>query len=275
MESIGLEGFFWWFGVVEDRKDPDKLGRVKVRIFNYHGDKVETPTNDLHWASVIVPATSASSNSVGISPNGLNIGSTVFGFFMDGQNGQMPIVFGSLHGIPEKQVSKHDVSNLARENNTLNKVNIGPEPPSAYSAVYPYNKVYTTESGHIVEFDDTPSNERIHVYHKSGSYEEINHEGRRVTKTVNDDIEVIVKNKTVYIEGDCKIIVKGNVDYTVDGNFNLRVRGDVKINGKTINLNSGSQGAARVGDTADTGDSGNPPGSNKIESGSGTVFIGD
>jgi hypothetical protein len=41
-------------------------------------------------------------------------------------------------------------------------------------------------------------------------------------------------------------------------------------------------GAARIGDTADTGDQGtgsdtdnNSAGTNKIESGSGTVFIGD
>ena len=42
----------------------------------------------------------------------------------------------------------------------------------------------------------------------------------------------------------------------------------------TINLNQGSNGAARVGDTADTQDPGNAVGTNKIESGSSTVFIG-
>jgi hypothetical protein len=54
------------------------------------------------------------------------------------------------------------------------------------------------------------------------------------------------------------------------------------MNGKTINLNRGTMGAARIGDTADTGDDGtgshfdtNSPGTNVIETGSGTVFIGD
>ena len=31
-KNLGAEGFSWWFGVVEDREDPQKLGRVKVRI---------------------------------------------------------------------------------------------------------------------------------------------------------------------------------------------------------------------------------------------------
>ena len=47
----------------------------------------------------------------------------------------------------------------------------------------------------------------------------------------------------------------------------------------SVNINNGTNGAARIGDTADTGD--DPPGisgsdgSNVIETGSATVFIGD
>ena len=122
--------------------------------------------------------------------------------------------------------------------------------------------------------DDTPNKERIHVFHRSGTYTEINQEGRRVNKIVGDDIEVVLKDKTVYIQGNAKVEIIGNVDVTVNGNYNLNVTGDIKINGKTINLNQGSNGAARVGDTADTQDPGNAVGTNKIESGSSTVFIG-
>jgi len=283
MKQIGTEGFFWWFGVVEDRKDPEKLGRVRVRVYNFHGDKIETPTKDLQWAFVIMQPTSASFNKTGLSPTGLLEGSTVFGFFADGSNGQMPMVVGTLHGIPDKDVNKHDVTPLARENNTINKTTLGPEPSSSYGTSYPYNRVYQSESGHVVEFDDTPNKERIHVYHKKGTYIEINSDGRKVTKVVDDDIEVIVKNKTVYIQGNCDVEVKGNNTVVVDGNVNVRVKGnyslkvdgDFIVNGKTINLNNGTNGAARIGDSADTQDSGNSPGTNIIESGSKTVFIGD
>jgi hypothetical protein len=283
MKQIGIEGFFWWFGIVEDRKDPEKLGRVRVRVYNFHGDKTDTPTNDLQWAFIIMQPTSASNQKVGLSPTGLMEGSTVFGFFADGQNGQMPMVLGSLPGIPDKDVSKHDVTPLARENNSINKSLIGPEPPSSYGSLYPFNRVYQSESGHVIEIDDTPNKERIHIYHKTGTYTEINYDGRKVSKIVDDNVEVILKNDTLYVQGNSNTEIKGSVQVVVDGNVNVRVKGnyslqvdgDLKINGKTINLNNGSKGAARIDDTADTGDSGNPPGTNRIESGSSTVFIGD
>ena len=273
-KNLGAEGFFWWFGVVEDRDDPQKLGRVKVRVHNFHGDKVKTPTADLQWAFIIMQPTSASYQKTGLSPTGLMVGSTVVGFFADGGEGQMPMILGSLPGIEDKDPAKHDVTLLAREVNPLNKNTVGPEPSSAYSATYPYNRVYQSESGHVVELDDTPNKERIHFFHRTGTYTEINQEGRRVNKIVGDDIEVVLKDKTVYIQGNAKVEIKGNVDVKVDGNYNLNVSGDIKINGKTINLNQGSNGAARVGDTADTQDPGNAVGTNKIESGSSTVFIG-
>tara|TARA_R110000868_G_scaffold390328_1_gene659966 strand:- start:29 stop:910 length:882 start_codon:yes stop_codon:yes gene_type:complete len=289
-QNFGTEGFFWWFGVVEDRDDPQKLGRVKVRVHNFHGDKVKTPTDDLQWAFIIMQPTSASYQKTGLSPTGLMVGTTVVGFFADGGEGQMPMILGSLPGIEDKDPAKHDVTLLAREVNPLNKNTVGPEPSSAYSAVYPYNRVYQSESGHIIELDDTPNKERIHLFHRTGTYTEINQEGRRVNKIVADDIEVVLKDKTLYVQGNVKIDIKGNLDASVEGsakvsvtgnmdvkvggNYNLNVSGDVKINGKTINLNSGSRGAARVGDTADTQDPGGAVGTNKIESGSSTVFIG-
>ena len=273
-KNLGAEGFFWFFGVVEDREDPQKLGRVKVRVHNFHGDKVETPTDDLQWAFIIMQPTSASYQKTGLSPTGLMVGSTVVGFFADGGEGQMPMILGSLPGIEDKDPNKHGVSLLARGTNSLNKNITGPEPSSAYAATYPFNRVYQSESGHVIELDDTPNKERIHVFHKTGTYTEINQEGRRVNKIVGDDIEVVLKNKTVYIQGNASIEVKGNVSVKVDGNYNLNVSGDIKINGKTINLNNGSNGAARIGDTADTSDAGNAVGTNTIESGSSTVFIG-
>ena len=37
MQSVG-DKFNWWFGVVEDRNDPLKLGRVRVRCYGWHTD---------------------------------------------------------------------------------------------------------------------------------------------------------------------------------------------------------------------------------------------
>ena len=88
--------FTWWQGIVEDRYDPDKLGRYKVRIFGYHtNDKTNMPTEDLPWAIPMQPVTSAAISGVGTSANGLVEGSAVIGFFADGPDGQIPILMGS------------------------------------------------------------------------------------------------------------------------------------------------------------------------------------
>ena len=61
--------------------------------------------------------------------------------------------------------------------------------------------------------------------------------------------------------------------------FDQNVTGDSTIDAKTINLNSGTKGAARLDDQVDTGDDpagiSGSDGSNKIESASKTVIIGD
>ena len=50
----GQDGFVWFTGVVEDRNDPTKLGRVRVRCVGYHtDDKTKIPTEDLPWAWVL------------------------------------------------------------------------------------------------------------------------------------------------------------------------------------------------------------------------------
>ena len=91
------DGFNWWIGVVEDRDDPEKIGRCKVRIFGYHSDSKELlPTKDLPWATPIMPITSASTSGIGSSPLGPVTGTWVIGFFLDGEDCQQPAIFGTI-----------------------------------------------------------------------------------------------------------------------------------------------------------------------------------
>jgi len=91
------DGFNWWIGVVEDRNDPEKLGRVKIRIYGYHTDsKVLLPTEDLPWAIPIHPITSAASSGIGITPIGPLTGTWVMGFFLDGEDMQQPAFLGTI-----------------------------------------------------------------------------------------------------------------------------------------------------------------------------------
>ena len=99
---IGLSQFVHFYGVVEDRMDPLKTGRVRVRCLGFHTkDKVLLPTADLPWAQVLLPITSSGISGVGTTPLGLVEGSWVVGYFRDGEDAQEPIVLGSLPGKPK------------------------------------------------------------------------------------------------------------------------------------------------------------------------------
>jgi len=98
---MGLDGFVWFVGVVEDRNDPDELGRVRVRCLGFHTDNlVSLPTADLPWAHVMHPVTDPAMHGMGNTPSWLVEGSWVIGFFRDAGEKQQPIIIGSLPGIP-------------------------------------------------------------------------------------------------------------------------------------------------------------------------------
>jgi hypothetical protein len=98
---LGLNGFIWFIGVVEDRQDPTKTGRLKVRALGHHThDLTLLPTADLPWASVVLPITASGVSGIGQSATGLLEGSWVFGFFRDGLRRQEMVILGSLPGRP-------------------------------------------------------------------------------------------------------------------------------------------------------------------------------
>jgi hypothetical protein len=266
-DFAGKNGFTWWVGYVEDRKDPLKLGRCKVRCIGWHNaNKVQLPTDSLPWAVPSIPVN---------MPNvyALREGDMVFGFFLDGENAQELVMLGSFPGIPLKAANPQDAFNDPRTSTELASAPVKPtenatnyprkldepstsrlarndvnypseivtskknkraskvEPESAYKTQYPYNNVYESESGHALEFDDTKDAERVHIYHRSGSYTEWGPNGDRA--------ERIEKNKYTVVAGDEAIYVKGNVQIFVDGNVNMEVGGNFKVDiGGTCEINS-------------------------------------
>jgi hypothetical protein len=109
---VGRDGFIWWIGQITPQKEwginlpPSKTEttkeqkgfdfRYKVRIMGYHtACGSELPDSDLPWASVMLPVTAGVSGG-GISTPNLRQGDFVYGFFLDGEDAQQPIIMGVI-----------------------------------------------------------------------------------------------------------------------------------------------------------------------------------
>jgi hypothetical protein len=94
------------------------------------------------------------------------------------------------------------------------------------SARYPYNHVYESESGHLMEIDDTPSGERLHREHMSGTFEEIHPKGDKVVKVVGSNYEIIAGSSNVVISGNVNVTIEGTKKELIKGDYILEVEGD-------------------------------------------------
>jgi len=105
------------------------------------------------------------------------------------------------------------------------------------SSKYPYNHVRAGECGHVEEWDDTPGAERLHTFHVSGTFEEIQADGSRITKIQGSDYEIVARDKDVLVSGncnltvmgDCKVKVKGTMVTEVDKDYHLNIKGDRRV----------------------------------------------
>jgi hypothetical protein len=126
---VGKDGFIWWIGQIptegtwsanipgrrtSNASQHKGFGyRYKVRIMGYHTyDKTILPDDDLPWASVMFPVTAGSgSGGASQSPN-LRQGDFVYGFFMDGENSQVPIIMGVIGNNQYTGIAKNADSKI-------------------------------------------------------------------------------------------------------------------------------------------------------------------
>lgn len=102
---IGRDGFRWWVGQIpafesgsgqENQNNGGGWGnRQKVRILGYHPfDENELSNEDLPWAQVLLPTTAGSGAGNVATNTKLRPSDSVFGFFLDGDNAQIPVILG-------------------------------------------------------------------------------------------------------------------------------------------------------------------------------------
>ena len=239
-----------YFGTVEDRNDPKEMGRVRVRVFGIHSsDKInDIPTASLPWAPVMNPTTTPGTSGLGQTPF-LVPGSWVVVQFLDNQK-QSPIVMGSINGFPDskpnsengfadpvgtfpRRVDESDVARRARGTNEIEKQSVGSEPADPYSAKYPYNHVFHSESGHMIEMDDTPGHERVQVYHRTGAFIEIHPDGAMVVHSgahynSSQKLEInVTDNASINVGGNLNALVEGTTTLSSFGNITAETKANM------------------------------------------------
>lgn len=207
--------------VVEDNKDPEHFGRVRLRVVGVHDKKLKfVPVDTLPWSDVLNPIDAG--NSFGSSTNVIQ---GTWGYCVALNESHTEFLFiGTIKGVfkeqPQKQIDGNDVGFRdpdgvfpKRLDTPDNKLTYGaPQDDdvtqdrvkvftdietddTAQNAKYPKNKVYEDMSGNIMEIDGTDGNSRIRIQHSSGARIEINKDG---------DITLATDGK-VWIKGDLKI----------------------------------------------------------------------
>jgi len=110
------------------------------------------------------------------------------------------------------------------------------QPNSAYSARYPFNHVYESESGHLIEQDDTPGKERLHWYHRVGTFTEFHPAGTRVDKTNAHRYNIVSGNYESIISGEEKKSITNDYTLNLGGRLTLRSSKDISITSTTGNV---------------------------------------
>lgn len=270
----------WFMGVVEDINDPEMINRVRVRCIGYHtADKSLMPTENLPWAPFL-------SSTAQMSAPLINQGDWVIGFFIDGSQAQQPVVLGSIVGKPESPANPNEgfydpsgvhprfpgegtnprhargeVGTEDRNAVAYSRASATPNIPSAdgtkfaeplsqFDARYPFNHVMETDGGHVFELDDTPTAERVQIFHRKGSFVEFHPDGSIVHRGVNDRYHIIFNNENVYAGGNMNMSVVGAVNILAGANTNISTGGDATWRvGGNLRMDIGGNFDVAVGGT--------------------------
>ena len=272
---MGISNPMWFVGVVENNDDPTKQGRVQVRAFGVHGENTdeEIPTAALPWAICVAgnyepnnPPPKLNSFVFGMFLDGdeaqhpmiMGLIPAQYTEKHDPDKDKWGVVPGDdaplrAQGLDPESFGMTQMSRLGRAedldatyltpqfSNAIEKQKIADskltwdEPPPAYGAKYPHNRVIET-ARHSIEIDDTPGAERIHIHHMSGSYIEIDATGSVKERADGDRYEVTIGTKhessahnVVTINGNSHVYVKGNKTEEIMGDYKQIVHGEHEL----------------------------------------------
>lgn len=190
-------------GIVTDNKDPDKLGRVKVKIPRLSGE------DESNWARVI----------------SFMAGKEMGGFFLPEVNDEVlvafeygdiniPYVIGSLwNGKDSPPLTNDDGKNNFR--------------------------IIKSRSGHVIRLDDTDGQEKIEILDKSENNKIIiDTKEKKISLKSDKDIEISAPNGKVKIEAmDIEAKSSASTKIEASSTMDLKASATATLKGATVNIN--------------------------------------
>ena len=294
IDGSGISNPFFFIGMVEGNLDETHEGRVRVRAFGVHGTNQEIDTTDLPWAMCAAgnydpnnPPPALGSYVYGMFLDGKMAQHPIILGLLPGMyntesdptkdgEGVIPEKNGDLlargytpndfnaGGGPDRLARGEllnetyllqQAANRTHDQKIADMDETWSEPPPAYAAKYPYNRVI--KSGrHSIELDDSPGAERIMIHHDSGAYIQIDSKGTVSEKAAADRYEINIGTKhessghsVVTVNGNAHVYVKGNKTEEIEGDYKLLVHGHAEFGvGGQMNLNASDQVQLRGGD---------------------------
>ncbi len=189
--------------VVTDNKDPDGLGRVKLR-FDWLGDDVESD-----WAPIATMMAGGERGSFFLP----EVDDEVLVAFEHGDP-RYPFVLGALWNGKDK-------------------------PPESNSDGKNNKRVIKSRSGHIIRFDDTSGSEKVEIIDKSGKNSlVIDASADTITIKSNKDIVFEAPSGKISLSAqDVEIKASGSGKVETQSGLDLKASGTLTIKGATVNIN--------------------------------------
>ncbi len=278
---MGQDGFNWFIGVVEDRADPEKAGRVRVRCLGFHSADIQMiPKDDLPWASVMMPVTAGGNSGIGFSPHFLIEGTWVVGFFRDPAK-QEPVIMGALPGFNSDETTGFTIASSSAiggqsieggfkdpnskyptelyikkpDTNLLAQESVATHPSKEKKEAI---SKWSTATGEVEQIASTQANAKYptnHVFEtESGHYIEFD------DTAGNNRIHIYhTKGTFVEIDNSGNVIIKtvGNVTNIVAGNMDTYVKGNYSVSAKNIDIYAGGDFTEKVDGNVKTTITGN------------------
>jgi predicted chitinase len=253
-------------------KNSKDIAEKKKRYFEYFfgSGPVDTVKDAAPTAPPETPPSAGTDNNGTVIPSP-SANESRFGF--RDPNGKYPL--GNLIGEPDTNRLARGITKgtVIEQKDATRKTGIQTadgnswnQPIAPYGGQYPFNKVFETESGHVMEWDDTPGNERLSTYHRAGTFSDIDANGTRTDYIAGDNYMVMAANGFVYVWGACNLTVGGQVNILCQSNANIKVEGDAEATfggnvdigvARNVNMAVGQDFSLKVGGNLDIDVGGN------------------